>query len=154
MIVRCWIKHRINNHPQGTTRGDIVEILPVDADPGRMVHRSHYPVDMDLSIPCGNDFTPPYKCATCVDNHPDTCDVRKYKVAEWDVGGVLEPPKVKKARKYNVDLEDLIPLSLKTIAYKEDKTDNEKKAVENYSLANPKDKTKIKDKTVVEIRLR
>lgn len=152
MIARLWIKHRENSNSQGVTKGDIVEVLPREADPGKLVYRSFYPMDVDINIPCGIDFKPPYKCKDCVNNHPDTCDVRKLKIAEWSGGSVLDPPKVVKARVYGVDLKNIIPEKLETIAYKEDKTKQEKKAIKLEADSTSFSKDIIIDKTKVAIK--
>lgn len=149
MRVRAYIKHRINEHPQGATRGDIWEILPIDADPGKLIFRTYFPVDIDLNVPCGSEFRPPYKCSMCADNHPDTCDIIKYKTATWITpGGIFKPPKLDKKRRYKVDLSSLIPAKFVGIAFKENKTKQEKIAIKNYvNSIQPYNKNIIEDKT-------
>ena len=143
MRVRVLVKHRENN------RGNIVEILPINEPLGRLVLRSHYPVDIDIEVPCGAGFQPPYKCAKCVDNHPDTCDVRLYKTAIWSAGGVLDPPRLINKRRYRINLETVIPKEIETIAYKLEKTENEKQTIKNRADSICYQKNIIEDKTEV-----
>jgi len=148
MRVRCWIKHRVNTHPQGVTKGDVVEILPANADPGRLVYRSHYPVDMDLNVPCGVDFTPPYKCKECENNNPESCDIQKYKSPKISLDD-----KVEKAREYNVDLDSIIPKELEEIAYKKDNTEQEKALLKAEADSKLFLKTEMSKKTISTIKV-
>ena len=149
MRVRAWIRLRDNPNTAGYAKGDIVEILPINADPGTEAYRSHYPVDLDLIVPCGKDFKAPYKCAKCVNNHPNTCDIRKYKTAKWSAGDVLNPPKIEKKRIHSVNLDAIIPEDLSVIAYKEINTAGEKEQIKAQADLVMYVKPDIIDKTAV-----
>jgi len=153
MKVYVWIKHK--DHPDktgaGMQQGDIAYIYPMVKDQGKLTQTCYFPVVMDLNIPCGSDFDikngeKQWDCQRCINNDPALCDVRKYMMAEWTAGTLFEEPKVKKVRRYNVDLDEILSSSAKLLVCKQDKTLAEEDKVIKDAEKNEVLKDKIKEK--------
>jgi len=130
----AWIKFKV--HPDsksaGTTRGDIVDILPFwnKVPPETKMMETFLPIGIDITIPCDKDFAyvdgkRSYDCGSCPDNDPEICDVIRYTRGYWGTGTVLDPPKLIKKRRFFVDIDSKIPAESLIVAEKTDKTEIE-----------------------------
>jgi len=158
MLVYAWIKHKA--HPDAARQdamqqGDVCYIYPIDADQGKLTHRTYFPVVVDLGIPCGERFSigkdgnPNWDCVHCEYNDPELCEARKYVCAEWGAGTAFDPPRPIKKRRYKINLDDALTSNIKTVILKREKTEEEKKSVEFFANNNPIQKRTITDKTAM-----
>jgi hypothetical protein len=159
MNVYVWIKHRVHPEPdgQGTQQGDIVCILPIQKAHGKAMQQAHFPLVMDLNIPCGPDIfkingNPLWNCSTCEYFEQNTCDVQKFTRSVYEMLFTEKFPdgveKLQKKRRYRIDIDSILSVEEKTLVMKKDKTKAEEDLIVANAKSNPQLKTIIEDKTI------
>jgi len=129
MKVMVFIKTR------GVNKGDIQSIHPLNGPHGKLMLRSHYPIVMELDVPCGEKYNKfETNCPRCEFNDPDQCDIQKFEKGIWLPGKLLEPPKLDQKRKYKIDFESVLTEQEKIDVEKEVYTEEEKADI--YTRAN------------------
>jgi len=120
---------------RGVNKGDVQSIHPLNGPHGKLMLRSHYPLVMDLNIPCGekyNNFET--NCPRCKFNDPDQCDVQKYEKGSWLPGDLFNPPKLDQKRKYKIDFDKVLSLQEKLDAEKTEYLEVDKLAIYDHAL--------------------
>lgn len=147
------VKALIKSKPKTSTKegsydvGDIIYFWPLNKDHGSRTFTSMMAVVIDLKVPCGDKFdVQPPPCNTCKDNHIDTCDIIKYSKGVWTSGDVLNPPKLIKKSRYNINRSQFISGESEKLTVKIEKTEAEKDIMLTRALDNIQLESVIKDK--------
>lgn len=139
MKAYIYVKHQ--PHPDldsdGAQEGDIIQVYPINAPHGKLELDYFTLVTADLNIPCGQGevpgmtfemigMGPGFDHNTCPFNNIDGCDVIKYTSADWDAGDIDNPPKIKRKRKYKLDISKFFNSEQRAGLKKKNKTEKEK----------------------------
>jgi len=153
--MQVYALSKIHEHPDtkgsGAQKGDISTFKPLNYEFSKEELRFFLPVVVDLIIPCRNAFMNPkhkdfVKCGSCPNYDNDLCDNAKYCRAVWSAGNVLNPPKIIRKRKYNIN-RDILGLTAgqEALIVKADKTVAEIEQVISDSKTNVQLKEVITD---------
>jgi hypothetical protein len=155
MKALALVKYKTHSKPDtgGSTRNDIVTIVPTTIIVGSKDLDAFVPFIIDITIPCGEMFNyinniKQYNCIRCKNNNPKLCDVQKYQQGIWGGADLLTKPKLIKKCAYTIEINDHISVGTSMdLVENTEKTELEKIEVFSRCDKYPLTSTAIKVKT-------